>query len=131
MSDEWYSRPVLFVSDINTSVDFYVKQFGFEQNWRWEDDEGKPWIAQVSRPGIELILTAQWPDKAGKGLTYISVDMEVLNALRSELEGRGVDVKEGRWGTQLMVVRDPDGNTFWFNYPPLVGEKAEGTTKKF
>jgi hypothetical protein len=57
--------------------------------------------------------------------------MEVLNALRSELEGRGVDVKEGRWGTQLMVVRDPDGNTFWFNYPPLVGEKAEGTTKKF
>jgi catechol 2,3-dioxygenase-like lactoylglutathione lyase family enzyme len=42
MSDEWYSRSVLFVSDIDTSVEFYVKQFGFKQNWRWEDDGGKP-----------------------------------------------------------------------------------------
>src|SRR5262245_44356116 len=116
MNDEWYSRPVLFVSDINTSVDFYVKQFGFKQNWRWEDEDGKPWIAQVARPGIELILTAQWPDKAGKGLMFISLNVEVLNALRTELESRGVEVKDGRWGTALMVIMDPDGNTFWFNY---------------
>ena len=40
MSDKWYSRSVLFVSDIDTSVDFYVKQLGFTQNWRFEGDEG-------------------------------------------------------------------------------------------
>jgi len=41
MSDKWYSRPVLFVVDIDRSVDFYVKQLGFTQPWRYEDD-GRP-----------------------------------------------------------------------------------------
>jgi hypothetical protein len=29
MSNEWFARPVLFVTDIDRSVDFYVKQLGF------------------------------------------------------------------------------------------------------
>ena len=29
MSNEWFARPVLFVADIDRSVDFYVKQLGF------------------------------------------------------------------------------------------------------
>lgn len=36
MSDKWYARPVLFVADIDRSVDFYVKQLGFTQPWRYE-----------------------------------------------------------------------------------------------
>ncbi len=32
---------------------------------------------------------------AGKGLMYIPLDVEVLTASRAELEGRGVDVKDG------------------------------------
>jgi catechol 2,3-dioxygenase-like lactoylglutathione lyase family enzyme len=68
MSNEWYARPVLFVADIDRSVDFYVKQLGFTQNWRYEE-AGKAWVAQVARPGCELILdgNGQWPDKVGKG----------------------------------------------------------------
>src|SRR5215510_8902888 len=41
MSNEWYSRPVLFVSDIDRSVDFYVKQFGFTENWLRAELEGR------------------------------------------------------------------------------------------
>ena len=78
------------------------------QNWRYEEG-GKAWVAQVARPGCELILTSEWPDKAGNGLMFISLDGEVLNALRAELEGRGVDVKDGHWGYRLMVIVDPDG----------------------
>src|SRR5262245_36054277 len=63
MSDEWYARPVLFVTDIDRSVDFYVKQLGFNQQWRYEE-EGKAFVAQVGRRGCELILSSQWPDKA-------------------------------------------------------------------
>jgi catechol 2,3-dioxygenase-like lactoylglutathione lyase family enzyme len=116
MSSKWYARPVLFVEDIGRSVDFYVKQLGFSQPWRYEE-EGKAWVAQVERQGCELILSSQWPDKVGKGLIFISLDVEVLNALRAELEGRGVDVKDGRWGYRLMVVVDADGNELYFPYP--------------
>jgi catechol 2,3-dioxygenase-like lactoylglutathione lyase family enzyme len=116
MSNEWFARPVLFVADIGRSVDFYVKQLGFTQPWRYEE-EGKAWVAQVDRQGCELILSSQWPNKVGKGLIFISLDVGVLDALRAELEGRGVDVKDGHWGYRLMVIADPDGNELYFPYP--------------
>jgi catechol 2,3-dioxygenase-like lactoylglutathione lyase family enzyme len=116
MSNQWYARPVLFVADIDTSVDFYVEQLGFTQAWRYDDD-GKEYVAQVGRQGCELILSSQWPGKVGNGLMFISLDAAVLNALRTELEARGVDVKDGEWGYRLMVVADPDGNQLYFPYP--------------
>jgi catechol 2,3-dioxygenase-like lactoylglutathione lyase family enzyme len=116
MSKEWYSRPVLFVMDIDKSVDFYVRQLGFKQAWRYEE-EGKAFVAQVGRRGCELILSSQWPDKVGKGLMFISVDVDVLEELRAELEGRGVEVRDGQWGYPLMVIADPDGNELYFPYP--------------
>jgi catechol 2,3-dioxygenase-like lactoylglutathione lyase family enzyme len=116
MSNRWYSRPVLFVADIDRSVDFYVKQLGFTQAWRYEE-EGKAWVAQVDRLGCELIFSSQWPDKVGKGLMFISLDVGVLDALRAELQERGVAVKDGQWGYRLMVITDPDGNELYFPYP--------------
>jgi catechol 2,3-dioxygenase-like lactoylglutathione lyase family enzyme len=124
MSSKWYARPVLFVADIDRSVDFYVKQLGFSHPWRYEE-EGKAWVAQVERQGCELILSSQWPDKVGKGLMFISLDLEVLNALRAELETRGVEVKDGNWGYRLMVIVDPDGNELYFPYPSDVKEGGQ------
>ena len=46
-----------------------------------------------------------------------------LDALRAELEAKGVPVKEGSWGYRLLVVDDPDGNQLFFNYP---NETASG-----
>jgi catechol 2,3-dioxygenase-like lactoylglutathione lyase family enzyme len=100
MSTDWYSRPVLFVADVDRSVDFYVKQLGFSENWRYEE-VGRAWVAQVARPGCELILdgNGQCPGKVGNGRMFISLDQDYLHALRAELEGRGVDVKDGHWAT--------------------------------
>jgi len=114
MSDQWYARPVLFVADVERSIDFYVKQLGFASPWSYEE-AGKVFVAQVERSGCELILSSQWPDKVGKGLMFLSLEEAVLHAVREELEGRGVDVRDGEWGYRLMVVEDPDGNTLYFN----------------
>lgn len=113
---EWYARPVLFVADVARSIDFYVKQLGFKQAWAFQE-EGTTFVAQVDRQGCELILSSQWPAKVGTALIFLSLDVEVLHALRAELEGRGVDVKDGKWGYRLMVVKDLDGNELYFNYP--------------
>jgi hypothetical protein len=40
-----------------------------------------------------------------------------LDALRVELEAKGVPVNEASWGYRLLVVDDPDGNPLFFNYP--------------
>jgi catechol 2,3-dioxygenase-like lactoylglutathione lyase family enzyme len=109
---------VLFVADIDRSVDFYVKHLGFTQPWRYEE-EGKARVAQVERQGCALILSSQWPDKVGKGLMFLSLDVGVLDAVRAEFEWKGVEVRDGYWGYRLMVIVDPDGNELYFNYPAI------------
>ncbi|MGO9464199.1 MAG: VOC family protein [Isosphaeraceae bacterium] len=67
MSDVWFARPVLFVADIDRSVDFYVEQLGFSHSWRYEEEDAAR-VAQDERRGCALILSSQWPVKLGKGL---------------------------------------------------------------
>jgi catechol 2,3-dioxygenase-like lactoylglutathione lyase family enzyme len=122
---DWFARPVFHVTDVEASLRFYVDRLGFTIPWRFDDD-GKAYVAQVDRQGCSIILAKRWPDKVGKGLIFISLNVEpetreaataALDALRAELESRGAPVKDGSWGYRLLVVDDPDGNQLFFNYP--------------
>jgi catechol 2,3-dioxygenase-like lactoylglutathione lyase family enzyme len=122
---DWFARPVLHVTDVEASLRFYVDRLGFTSPWCYDED-GSARVAQVDRQGCALILADTWPDKIGKGLMFISLNVEpatheaavaALDALRAELESKGVPVKEGSWGYRLLVVDDPDGNQLFFNYP--------------
>jgi catechol 2,3-dioxygenase-like lactoylglutathione lyase family enzyme len=122
---DWFARPVLHVSDVEASLRFYVGRPGFTVAWRYEEN-GRACVAQVDRGSCALIFSGQWPEKVGKGLIFISLNVEpetheaavaALDALRAELESRGAPVKEGQWGYRLLVVEDPDGNQLYFNYP--------------
>jgi catechol 2,3-dioxygenase-like lactoylglutathione lyase family enzyme len=122
---DWFARPVLHVADVEATLRFYVDRLGFTSPWRYDED-GRAHVAQVDRQGCALILADTWPEKVGKGLIFISLNVEpatpegaaaALDALRAELEARGVSVKEGSWGYRLLVVDDPDGNQLFFNYP--------------
>jgi catechol 2,3-dioxygenase-like lactoylglutathione lyase family enzyme len=112
----WYSRPLVFVRDSRASLDYYCGMLGFSVAWRHEE-EGRLLTAQVDRDGTQLILTEQWPEKAGNGVVFVSLDDDAaVDALRVELAGRGVEVREGWWGYRLLVARDPDGNELWVPY---------------
>ena len=123
---DWFARPVLHVTDVEASLRFYIDSLGFTCPWHYEGENGKTFVAQVDRQGCALILSKQWPEKVGKGLMFISLNVEppttevytaALDALRAELEAKGVAVKDGSWGYRLLVVDDPDGNQLFFNYP--------------
>jgi catechol 2,3-dioxygenase-like lactoylglutathione lyase family enzyme len=116
MSSKWYTRPIVCVPDVERSLGFYVNKLGFSEGWRHVDN-GQLLVAQVGRAGCELILSSQWPEKAGSALIFISLDPDVLAAARAEFESNGVDVKHGWWGYKLAIVEDPDGNQLYFPYP--------------
>src|SRR5262249_43448919 len=116
---------VLHVSSVEASLRFYVDRLAFTVPWRYEED-GRVRVAQVDRAGCTLILSETWPEKAGKGVMFISLNAELetheaevaaVDALRTELEARGVPVSHGQWGYKLLVVEDPDGNQLFFPYP--------------
>src|SRR5262249_20988916 len=115
---DWFARPIINVTDVEASLHFYVDRLGFTCPWRF-DEEGKAYVAQVDRQGCALILAKTWPAKVGKGLMFISLNVEpetpeaaaaALDGLRAEFEAKGVAVKDGSWGYRLLVVDDPDGN---------------------
>ncbi len=119
---DWFARPVLHISDLEASLRFYIDRLGFTCSWRYDEDG----VAQVDRQGCALILANTWPEKVGKGVMFISLNVEppsrenavaALDALRAELEAKGAAVKEGSWGYRLLVIDDPDGNQLFFNYP--------------
>src|SRR5215468_12442958 len=91
---DWFARPVLHVSDVKASLGFYVDRLGFTCPWRYDEDG----VAQVDRQGCALILADTWPEKIGKALMFISLNVEpatreaavaALDALRAELEAKG------------------------------------------
>lgn len=132
---DWFARTILCVKDVEASLRFYVDSLGFTSPWRYDED-GKAYVAQVERQGCAFILAKTWPDKIGNGLVFVSLNVEpathnnavaALDALRTELESKGVAVKDGSWGYRLLVVEDLDGNQLLFNYPdePASGNVAE------
>ncbi len=110
---DWFGRPVLHVKDVDASLKFYMDRLGFTSPWRYEE-KGKGRVAQVDGLGCALILADTWPEKAGKGLMFISLNAENtkaqvagLDAFRAELEAKGVAVKRRSVGLSLTGRRRP------------------------
>lgn len=112
----WYSRPVLFVADVERALAFYVERLGFAETQRYAED-GCVLVANVEREDCRLLLNCQQPEKVGRARIFISIDLEPLKTLRAEFETRGAPVEDGWWGYDTMIVRDPDGNELFFPYP--------------
>ena len=112
----WYSRPVLAVRDAPSALAFYAGKLGFREDWRHEE-EGRLRIVQVSREGCEVILSDQWPDEAGRGRLFISLDRQDFEQLLADTKERGAEITAGHWGYELAVIEDPDGNRLWFPTP--------------
>jgi catechol 2,3-dioxygenase-like lactoylglutathione lyase family enzyme len=54
ITHRWYTRPVLFVADVNRALRFYIDLLGFEKRWHEGDGAGK--VCQVERSECEIIL---------------------------------------------------------------------------
>jgi catechol 2,3-dioxygenase-like lactoylglutathione lyase family enzyme len=107
----WYTRPVLFVADVNRALRFYVDMLGFEK--RWHEGDGAGGVCQVDRGECEIILCED-ATRRGKARLYVELTAEGLTDLRRELVERSVPTKESWWGSDVLKVDDPDGNELLF-----------------
>jgi catechol 2,3-dioxygenase-like lactoylglutathione lyase family enzyme len=110
----WYSRPVLFVADVNLALRFYVDQLGFEK--KWHSDDGRGTVCQVNRSECEIIL-CQDTARRDKARLFIELTADGLKEFRRELAERSVPSTETWWGYDSTQVSDPDGNELLFPVP--------------
>ena len=84
--------------------------------------------------GFQLILNQieDWTkDRAGHGRVFLGLDDNQIAALRQHISARGIKATLFHWGAPTLVIRDLDGNEFFFWVPEsewasLESEFAEG-----
>jgi catechol 2,3-dioxygenase-like lactoylglutathione lyase family enzyme len=114
LGHRWYVRPVLFVGDVHRALHFYVDVLGFEK--RWHEGDGSGGVCQVDRGECQIILCED-DKRRGTARLYIELTPEGLVDLRRELSEKSVCSKETWWGSDGIVVTDPDGNELLFPLP--------------
>ena len=110
----WYTRPVLFVADVNRALRFYVDMLGFEKSWHEGDGAGK--VCQVNHGECEIILCED-ATRRDKARLFIELTADGLTDLRREIAERSVPSKETWWGYDTLQIDDPDGNELFFPVP--------------
>lgn len=120
----WYTRPVLFVADLDRANRFYVDRLGFWKKWHEGDGEGT--VCQVNRGDCEIIL-CEHPTRRDKARLFVELSSGELTELRRELEERSVLTRETWWGYDSIQIDDPDGNELLF---PTEGNLAPGVAPR-
>jgi catechol 2,3-dioxygenase-like lactoylglutathione lyase family enzyme len=111
VAHRWYTRPVLFVADVNRALRFYIDMLGFEKSWHEGDGTGT--VCQVHRGECEIILCED-AARRDKARLFVELTVEGLAEFRRELIERSVPNTKSWWGYDVILVHDPDGNELLF-----------------
>lgn len=119
ITHRWYTRPVLFVADVNRALQFYINMLGFEKDWHEGDGAGG--VCQVNRAGCEIIL-CEHETRRDQARLYLELTADGLSALRREIVERSVPSEKSWWGSDVIKIVDPDGNELLF---PLADQSRQ------
>jgi uncharacterized glyoxalase superfamily protein PhnB len=101
------ATPILRVSNLDASLEYYTKKLGFTEQWRW------PYFASVGRDEVSVFLCQGGQGHPG---TWISVFMKDAVALYEEYKKSGANIVEPPmnfpWGHCEFLVKDLDGHIF-------------------
>ncbi len=108
---KWYARPVLFVSDLQAALRFYIDKLGFKK--KWHTDDGKGTVCQVDRGECEIILCED-SGRRDKARLFVELTRDGIDELRREIQERSVPTEKAWWGYDVIRITDPDGNELLF-----------------
>jgi uncharacterized glyoxalase superfamily protein PhnB len=113
--------PILMVSDMQRSIDFYTGVLGFTLDFTMPGENGALLHASVSRGDAHLMFsplfgeTVEHRDLLGKGVTlYVSLDRDVdIDAIYFGAKAAGAKIAQEPtdqfWGDRDWGLTDPDG----------------------
>ena len=126
--------PFFMVSDIDTSLRFYIDGLGFTKTIEWVD-EGKLRWCWLELGGAAMMLQEFWKsgnhsnvpaEKLGMGVCICFICKDAL-ALYFDFKARGIAAKRPFVGNRMWVasIVDPDGYRLDFESPTDAPEESE------
>ena len=105
--------PVLAVSDLKRSIDFFREILGFEVQW----NAGA--ICSVARDQCSVMLQAQ--ESVSCGTVWIGVEGDSIFRLIEKSAAKVLQPPTERPWAYEMKIADPDGNVIWLGADPKQG----------
>lgn len=110
--------PMFRIFDVAVAKAFYVDYLGFRVDFEHQVFEGSPWVIQVSRGGLSILLTEHHGDCCPGSAVIVWIIG--LDDFHRELQSRayrmlhpGIEIAP--WGARLMKILDPFGNKILFS----------------
>ncbi|GHV43778.1 lactoylglutathione lyase [Clostridia bacterium] len=115
------AHAALIVNDMEKTVEFYDKNFGFKKSFELADKDGNPWIIylkiadgqflELFYPKVSFEPKPMWKSE---GFAHLCFEVEDINEIADHLKKNGIvlDVEPSR-GADLNYqcwTHDPDGN---------------------
>ncbi len=113
--------PVLCVTHLRKSLQYYEQVLGFDSAWQWSEEEAfseesKPTFACVNRDDISLFLCENGQGNPGSWICLNVCTLDELQTLYEEYQNAQAFIleepKDYPWGMREMLIKDLDGNTF-------------------
>lgn len=110
-----YSHLALSVRDMEKSIEFYTKVFGFTRAFSLKDEQGNPWIEYVKVAPGKFIELFYGNNKENSGsFNHICFTVDDVQEMTRRIEAAGEKIiigpKVGVDGNWQVWTVDPDGN---------------------
>jgi hypothetical protein len=106
--------PILYASQFQPLMDYFVERLGFRKLWDWGSP---PTFGGVARDHAEIFLCQGGQGQPG---TWLSIFVDDVDELHEELVRRKATVKipptNESWGMREMQVECPDGHIIRFGH---------------
>jgi catechol 2,3-dioxygenase-like lactoylglutathione lyase family enzyme len=126
-----YARVVFFVKNTERSLNFYVKELGFSEDWAHREGD-HVYVCQVSLFGFEVILNqvhAETKGRAGHGRVFIGLEDDQIETVRKHIATNGIQAERRDWGQPTLVIKDLDANEMFFWDWPTEGTRTIELTR--
>lgn len=113
--------PILYSSDINASIRYFVDVLGFTGNWTWDD---VPSFGGVDKGEVRIFFCK---DGQGHPGTWLAINVDDVDAYYELIKSRGAKILNNpetyEWGLREMLVEVPDGHKIRFGQETSLRKK--------
>ncbi|MES2373317.1 MAG: glyoxalase superfamily protein [Bacteroidota bacterium] len=106
--------PILYSSDIEKSIRYYVDQLAFDGKWMWDEP---PTFGGVNMGDIHIFFCK---DGQGNPGTWIAIKVDNVDEYYELIKARGAKIvdppTDHEWFLREMLVQDPDGHMIRFGH---------------